>query len=450
MKKTNPEKLHIISLGCSKNLIDSEVMGGLCSKSGRQLVERSDAADIVIVNTCAFINPAKEEALEEILTLAEEKKKATRKFQLVVAGCLAQRYGKELFDQIPEVDLFIGVGEVGNIVAHLNKLNQDKSRRAAVITKPDFLMTSQHERVLSSTAVSTFLKISDGCSNGCSYCSIPSIRGRARSRKPNDILKEAANLAARGIREIIIIGQDTTAYGSDLKSHPRLSDLLAGMARIKSISWIRLLYAHPAHITKDILETIAANKKICRYIDLPIQHIDDSILHTMGRKVTSNQIREIIALARKIMPDVALRTSLIVGFPGETPNRFERLLNFVREIKFDHLGVFTYSREEGTKAAQLKTQISEKEKERRREIIMNEQAAISNSINKSLIGTIEEVLIEEKSDRSDFAFMGRCRRQAPEIDGITYIKSSTAQIGKIVKCKITEADDYDLFAEVIG
>ena len=450
MKKTNPEKLHIISLGCSKNLIDSEVMGGLCSKSGLQLVERSDAADIVIVNTCAFINPAKEEALEEILTLAEEKKKATRKFQLVVAGCLAQRYGKELFDQIPEVDLFIGVGEVGNIVAHLNKLNQDNSRRAAVITKPDFLMTSQHERVLSSTAVSTFLKISDGCSNGCSYCSIPSIRGRARSRKPNDILKEAANLAARGIREIIIIGQDTTAYGSDLKSHPRLSDLLAGMARIKSISWIRLLYAHPAHITKDILETIAANKKICRYIDLPIQHIDDSILHTMGRKVTSNQIREIIALARKIMPDVALRTSLIVGFPGETPNRFERLLNFVREIKFDHLGVFTYSREEGTKAAQLKTQISEKEKERRREIIMNEQAAISNSINKSLIGTIEEVLIEEKSDRSDFAFMGRCRRQAPEIDGITYIKSSTAQIGKIVKCKITEADDYDLFAEVIG
>ena len=447
MKKTNPEKLHIISLGCSKNLIDSEVMGGLLSKSGLQLVERSDEADIVIVNTCAFINPAKEEALEEILTLVEVKKKADRKIQIVVAGCLAQRYGKELFDQIPEVDLFIGTGEVGNIVAHLN---QYKSRRAAVITKPDFLMTSRHERVLSSTAVSTFLKISDGCSNRCSYCAIPSIRGRARSRKPDDILKEAANLAARGIREIIIIGQDTTAYGRDLKSHPRLSDLLSGMAKIKSIKWIRLLYAHPAHITKDILETIAANKKICRYIDLPIQHIDDAILHAMGRKVTGTQIREIIALAREIMPDVALRTSLIVGFPGETPKRFEKLLNFVREIKFDHLGVFTYSREEGTKAAQLKSQISEKEKERRREIIMSEQAAISNAINKSLIGTIQEVLIEEKSDRADFAFMGRCRRQAPEIDGITYIKDGTAQIGKSVKCKITEADDYDMFAKVIG
>jgi ribosomal protein S12 methylthiotransferase len=449
LKKTKPEKLHIISLGCSKNLIDSEVMGGLLNKSGLQLVERSDEADIVIVNTCAFINPAKEEALEEILTLAEEKKKATRKFQLVVAGCLAQRYGKELFSQIPEVDLFIGTGEVGNIVAHLNKLNKGKSRRAVVITRPDFLMTSQHERVLSSTALSTFLKISDGCSNCCSYCAIPSIRGKARSRKPTDILKEAANLAARGIREITITGQDTTAYGRDLKSHPRLSDLLTGMAKIKYIKWIRLLYAHPAHITTDILETIAANKKICRYIDLPIQHIDDAILQSMGRKVTGTQIKEIIALARKIIPDVALRTSLIVGFPGETPKRFERLLNFVREIKFDHLGVFTYSREEGTKAAQLKSQISEKEKERRREIIMSEQAVISNAINKGLIGSIQEVLIEEKSDRADFSSMGRCRRQASEIDGITYIKDGRAQIGKIVKCKITEADDYDLFAEII-
>jgi ribosomal protein S12 methylthiotransferase len=382
LKKTKPEKLHIISLGCSKNLIDSEVMGGLLNKSGLQLVERSDEADIVIVNTCAFINPAKEEALEEILTLAEEKKKATRKFQLVVAGCLAQRYGKELFSQIPEVDLFIGTGEVGNIVAHLNKLNKGKSRRAVVITRPDFLMTSQHERVLSSTALSTFLKISDGCSNCCSYCAIPSIRGKARSRKPTDILKEAANLAARGIREITITGQDTTAYGRDLKSHPRLSDLLTGMAKIKYIKWIRLLYAHPAHITTDILETIAANKKICRYIDLPIQHIDDAILQAMGRKVTGTQIKEIITLARKIIPDVALRTSLIVGFPGETAKRFERLLDFVREIKFDHLGVFIYSREEGTRAAQLKSQISEKEKERRREIIMSEHPVSANLIKK--------------------------------------------------------------------
>ena len=449
MKKTNPKKLHIISLGCSKNLIDSEVMGGLLSKSGLRLVDKSDKADIVIVNTCAFINPAKEEALEEILMLAEEKKKATSKFQLVVAGCLAQRYGQELFPLIPEVDLFIGTGEVGNIVTHLNKFKKGKSRRAAVITRPNFLMTAQHERVSSTKALSTFLKISDGCSNCCSYCAIPSMRGKARSRKPDDILKEAVNLAAKGIREIIITGQDTTAYGMDLKSHPNLADILSGMAKIKSIKWIRLLYAHPAHITRDVLETIATNKKICRYIDLPIQHIDDAILQAMDRKVTGTQIKEIITQARKMMPDVALRTSLIVGFPGETTKRFERLLDFVREIKFDHLGVFTYSREEGTKAAEFKSQISEKEKERRREIIMIEQAAISNAINKSLIGSIQEVLIEEKSDRADFIFMGRCRRQAPEIDGITYVKDGKAQIGKIVKCKITDADDYDLFAEIV-
>jgi len=424
-------------------------MGGLLSKSGLRLVDKSDKADIVIVNTCAFINPAKEEALEEILMLAEEKKKATSKFQLVVAGCLAQRYGQELFPLIPEVDLFIGTGEVGNIVTHLNNFKKGKSRRAAVITRPDFLMTAQHERVLSTKALSTFLKISDGCSNCCSYCAIPSMRGKARSRKPDDILKEAVNLAAKGIREIIITGQDTTAYGMDLKSHPNLADILTGMAKIKSIKWIRLLYAHPAHITRDVLETIATNKKICRYIDLPIQHIDDAILQAMDRKVTGTQIKEIITQARKMMPDVALRTSLIVGFPGETTKRFERLLDFVREIKFDHLGVFTYSREEGTKAAEFKSQISEKEKERRREIIMSQQAAISNAINKSLIGSIQEVLIEEKSDRADFIFMGRCRRQAPEIDGITYVKDGKAQIGKIVKCKITDADDYDLFAEIV-
>ena len=449
MKITKPEKLHIISLGCSKNLIDSEVMGGLCSKSGLRLVERGDEADIVIVNTCAFILPAKEEAIEEILTLVEEKKRADHKFQIVVAGCLVQRYGKELFSQIPEVDLFIGTGEVGNIVQHLNKLNQDKSQRAVVITKPDFLMTARHERVLSAKAHSAFLKISDGCSNCCSYCAIPSIRGQARSRMPNDILKEAENLAARGIKEIIITGQDTTAYGRDLKSRPKLADLLSGMVKIRSIKWIRLLYTHPAHITPDILETMAANKKICRYIDLPIQHIDDAILQAMGRKVASDQIKETINLARGIMPDIALRTSLIVGFPGETNKRFERLLDFVREIKFDHLGVFTYSREDGTKAAEFKAKVSEAEKERRREIIMSEQAAISNAINKSLIGTIQEVLIGEKSARADFTFVGRCRRQAPEIDGITYIKDSSAKIGKIVKCKITGADDYDLFAEIM-
>lgn len=445
----NKIKVHIISLGCSKNLVDSEVMGGLLSQSGLQLVNRRELADIVIVNTCAFINPAKEEAIEEILQLAQEKKEGIQHFRIVVAGCLAQRYGRELLAEIPEVDLFIGTGEVANIVQHLSILTGPEAKRSAVITKPDFLMNSQHARVLSNTSVTTYLKISDGCSNCCSYCVIPSLRGRARSRKPDDILQEAQMLAKRGIKEIIITGQDTTAYGRDLPGRPQLSDLLTNMAAIRGIKWIRLLYAHPAHITGEILTSMAGNKKICRYIDLPIQHIDDDILQAMNRNVTSDRIREIIAAAREIMPDVALRTSIIVGFPGETTKRFERLLDFISEIKFDHLGVFPYSREDGTKAARLSSRISEKEKQRRRDIIMNEQAAISNRINQGLIGSIQEILIEGKSDRSDYTYVGRCRRQAPEIDGVTYAKGEQAKTGSIIKGKITAADDYDLFAEII-
>ena len=450
MKRTNQNKVRIISLGCPKNLIDSEVMGGLLNQSGRQLIDRSDSADIVIVNTCAFINPAKEEAIEEILTLAEEKKKNNPRLRIVVAGCLAQRYGRELFTEIPEVDLFIGTGEVGNIVSHISKFNQEKHKRAVIITKPDFLMNYQHPRILSPTAASAYLKISDGCSNRCSYCAIPSIRGAARSRQPDDILREAEILAQRGIKEIIITAQDTTNYGRDLKSRPLLSSLLNDMAKIKGIKWIRLLYAHPVRVTADLLETIAANEKICRYIDLPIQHIDDDILEAMNRKVTGVKIKKVIAQAREIIPGVALRTSLIVGFPGETKKRFEKLIDFVNEMKFDHLGVFTYSKEEGTIAASLTSHVSEKEKEHRRETIMNEQAAISGAINKTLIGSIQDVLIEEKSNRGDYAYMGRCRRQAPEIDGVTYIRDSKLRIGEIVKCKITAADEYDLFGEIIN
>ena len=444
MKNNIPSRLHIISLGCSKNQIDSEVMGGQAFSSGMTIVDHPDQADVIIVNTCAFIQPAKEEALEVILSLAEEKKKRGRDLKLVVAGCLAQRYGKELLAEIPEVDLFIGTGEVGNIVNHLKK-----SKRTAVITKPDFLMTSRHERIFSSNAASAYLKISDGCSNYCAYCAIPSIRGSARSRTPADILREAQTLADRGVKEIILIGQDTTAYGRDLKNRPKLSDLLGDMAAIEGISWIRLLYAHPAHITTGVLEAIASHKKICRYIDLPVQHIDDNILTAMNRKVSASRIAEIIGEARSIMPDVALRTSLIVGFPGETQKRFERLLDFIREIRFDHLGVFAYSREEGTAAAALPPRISEKEKESRRDVIMSEQADISHAINQRLIGTIQEVLIEEKNDRADDPFVGRCRRQAPEIDGVTYIKKTGAKIGRIVKCKITAADHYDLFGVII-
>ena len=449
MKKEKLQRVHFISLGCPKNLIDSEVMAGLLNKSGRQSTQTSENADIVIVNTCGFIDAAKEESLEEILTLAQQKKQCGRDFKIVVAGCLAQRYGKELLAEIPEVDLFIGTGEVGNIVRHISKLDKPQFHRTSIISKPLFLMNYHHPRIIPAKASFAYLKISEGCSNRCSYCVIPSLRGRARSRMPKDILREAENLAAQGFKEIIITGQDTTAYGKDLKSRPRLSGLLKDMAQIKGIRWIRLLYAHPAHVTEDLLKTMADTIKICPYIDLPIQHIDDDILKSMNRRVTSTQIKTVIDQARQIIPNLALRTSLIVGFPGETQKRFARLLDFARETKFDHLGVFTYSREEGTPAAKIKSQISKNEKERRRDLIMSEQAVISHSINQGLIGSLQEVLIEEKSDRPDFDFAGRCRRQAPEIDGITYIKGANAKIGSIVKCKIVSADDYDLFGNII-
>ena len=444
MKKNISGKLHIISLGCSKNLIDSEVMGGQALASGMTIVDNPHEADVVIVNTCGFIQPAKEEALEIILTLAEKKKKGGRDLKLVVAGCLAQRYGKELLKEIPEVDLWIGTGEVGNIVRHLSK-----SKRTAVITKPNFLMTSRHERVLPAASVTAYLKISDGCSNCCTYCAIPSIRGKARSRRPDDILLEAQRLADRGIREIVLIGQDTTAYGRDLKNRPTLSGLLSDLTAVSGIHWLRLLYAHPAHITTDMLQAIASHEKICRYLDLPVQHIDDSILTAMNRKVNATSISEIIGQARSIMPDVALRTSIIVGFPGETQKRFECLVDFVRNTRFDHLGVFTYSREEDTPAAKLPSRISEREKERRRDVIMNEQADISHAINATLVGSTKEVLIEGPSDREGFAFVGRCRRQAPDVDGVTHIKDGEAKIGDFVNCVIIAADHYDLFGEII-
>ena len=301
MTNNSLHRIHIISLGCSKNLIDSEVMGGLLQKAGMRIVEHAADADVVIVNTCGFIGPAKEEALEVILTLAEDKKRRGQNMKLVVAGCLAQRYGKELLRELPEVDLFIGTGEVGRVVGHLQTITTPKPRRTAVITKPDFLMTSQHERMLSSVSSTAFLKISDGCSNRCTYCAIPLIRGRARSRRPDDILREAESLVRRGIREIILIGQDTTAYGADLKNRPKLSSLLSELAMLSGLRWLRLLYAHPAHITTDVLVAMASHPGICRYIDLPVQHIDDTILAAMNRKVTADSIQEIIG--RSAQPD---------------------------------------------------------------------------------------------------------------------------------------------------
>ncbi len=444
-------KVHIISLGCPKNMVDAEVMAALISKRGYNITPLAHEADVILINTCAFILPAKEESIEEILRAAEGKKgKESSCSRLIVTGCLPQRYGRILEHELPEVDLFLGVGEVPNITQHLDSLIFKEARGPrSIISKPSFLMDARYSRLLTTPLHTAYLKIAEGCSNRCSYCVIPVIRGRSRSRQIDDILTEAEILVSGGVKEIIITAQDTTAYGRDLKGKPTLNDILRKLPTIRGIQWIRLLYTHPAGLTDDILKTIADEERICNYIDIPIQHIDDEILAAMKRRSKSDLISKTLQKARELIPGVALRTSIIVGFPGETRTKFNRLLSFVREIRFDHLGVFTYSREEGTKAASYPSRISEREKETRKQVIMEEQAVVSYTINQSLIGSTQEVLIEEKSEMSDFPYIGRCRRQAPDIDGITYVKGKNLAIGKIIPCTITGANDYDLFAEVV-
>ena len=445
------KKVHIVSLGCPKNLVDSEVMAASLAAGGYLLTDRPEEASIILINTCAFILPAKEESIEEILRMAAWKLGGKGPCtHLVATGCLPQRYGHHLTKTLPEVDLFLGIAEIPNVARHLNSLFKAiPHRRHSVIGKPSFLMTSNHRRLISAPMHSAYLKIADGCTNRCSYCAIPSIRGKARSRTIDDIVEEAELLAAQGVRELIVTAQDTTAYGMDRKGKPTLSRLLGHVANVGGISWIRVLYTYPAHLTEELLRTMAGEEKICHYLDIPIQHSDDVILRAMHRQGDNKLIRGVIKKTREIVPDITLRTSLIIGFPGETPRRFENLLSFVREIRFDHLGVFTYSREEGTEAAALPSRISEKEKQRRRDLLMEEQAVISGDINSALIGSRQEVLVEGKGDLSGYPHVGRCRRQAPEIDGVTHIRGGATKTGALVVCRIIDADDYDLFAETI-
>jgi ribosomal protein S12 methylthiotransferase len=445
------KKIHIVSLGCPKNLVDSEVMAGILAAKGYRLTERPEEAAILLVNTCAFILPAREEAIAEILRLAAWKQQeGSPCTHLVVTGCLPQRYGKELVAALPEVDLFLGTAEVPRIDRHLDRLiaaHPARKRPRSAIGKPDFLMNARHKRLISTSANSAYIKIADGCSNRCSYCVIPDIRGEARSRSVDDVVREAEGLAGRGVRELIVTAQDTTAYGLDRKGKPTLALLLRELARVDGIAWIRLLYTYPSRLTEELLRTVADEAKVCDYLDIPIQHSEDAILSAMHRHGDQAQIRSAIAMARAIIPGVALRTSLIVGFPGETPRRFANLLSFVRETRFDHLGVFPYSREEGTAAWALASRISEREKERRRDAVMEEQAEISREINRGLIGTVQEVLVEGKGELAGYGRIGRCRRQAPEIDGATHLRGGAPEIGTIVACRIVAADDYDLFAE---
>jgi ribosomal protein S12 methylthiotransferase len=447
LNDTTKQKVSMVSLGCPKNLVDAEVMLGFLDREGYEVTTDEKDADIIIVNTCSFIKEAKQESIDAILDLADRKHDG-RCSLLIVTGCLPQRYQEELCRELPEVDIFIGTGDYPRIAEIISE-KRDTTEQLRYIGDPEFLYDESWPRLKSSPLYSAYLKIAEGCSNCCSYCVIPSLRGSYRSRPLDGLLEEARRLVDHGARELNIIAQDITRYGTDLGDGASLETLIRKLAEIEDLRWIRLLYAYPDGITNDLIRLIKEERKVCKYLDIPLQHISDPILAKMNRRSTSHHIRELIADLREEIPEIALRTSLIVGFPGETEDDFKELLHFVDETQFDRLGVFCYSREEGTPAADMPDQVSERIKRERYKKIMKTQARLSFKRNRRLTGHIEEVLVEGYSEETELLLRGRSSRQAPDIDGQVYITAGTANVGDIVPLRITDSSDYDLIGEII-
>ncbi len=440
-------KVSLVSLGCPKNLVDSEVMLGHLPLDRYEIILDESQADIIIVNTCAFINDAKEESVDTILEVSDYKEQGNCKL-LVVAGCLPQRYQDVLKEQLPEVDLFIGTAEGAQIVELIEQQLQD-SVPTQKIGNPDYLYDHETPRVNSSPTYSSYVKIAEGCSNHCSYCIIPQLRGKLRSRSITSVVQEVNNLAGQGVTEIILIAQDITDYGADRNDGATLEKLLKELVKVDGIVWIRLLYAYPDGVSSELIELIATEEKICKYLDLPLQHIDDQILTQMNRHLNEQQTRDLLQRLRDRIPDLTLRTSFIVGFPGETHEQFDKLLKYVEEGHFERVGVFHYSREEGTVAAALPEQVPARTKKSRLKKLMKAQARVSFNKNRSLVGHIEQVLVEGYSEETDLLLKGRSARQAPDIDGQYLITSGVADVGEYVQLKITDSSEYDLIGEII-
>ena len=450
-----------ISLGCSKNLIDTEITIGKFKEHNYNVVNDEEKADILVINTCGFIDSAKEEAINTILEMAEYKEKRCK--YLIVMGCLVQRYYGELVKLLPEVDLWIKLDEydvLWNKIEDLVKRNIVEKSKTKKITKisevPQMPMFSQEEyldRTVTTGKNYAYLKIGEGCSNRCTYCAIPYIRGPFVSRKKEDVIEEAKDLAKKGIRELIIIAQDTTKYGVDIYGESKLANLLDDISKIDGIKWIRFLYSYPEGITDELIDVVAKNPKIAKYFDIPLQHISDNVLKRMNRRTNKKQINELISKIRNKIPDVTLRTSLIVGFPGETKEEFNELLDFVKTAKFDKLGVFKYSKEDGTPAAKLPEQIHGNTKTSRYNKIMKEQKVISKENLEKKIDKVYEVLIENISFDGKY-YIGRTIENVPDIDGLVYIKNEDKLnekdlINKFVNCKIIDVNSYDLVGKII-
>ena len=447
-----------ISLGCDKNLVDSEKMLGLLSESGYTIVEDEAEADAIVINTCCFIHDAKEESIETILEMASWKEKG-RLRALVITGCLAQRYKDEIAAELPEVDAVIGTSGYTEIVPVLDKLLKVSGTEEAqtdgecpLVYCPsiDLLPPSlPDKRMVTTGAYTAYLKIAEGCNKRCTYCVIPYIRGRYRSFPVEDLLKEAERLVAGGARELILIAQETTVYGVDLYGRKMLPELLRKLCRLEGLDWIRILYCYPEEITDELIQVMKEEKKVCHYLDIPIQHSEDAILKRMGRRTNRAELTALIEKLRKEIPDIILRTTLITGFPGETEEDFAQMAAFVEEMQFDRLGVFTYSPEEGTKAAVMEDQIDEEVKEARRDHIMELQQDISAAAASAMVGREMSVLIEGYLYEEDI-YVGRTYMDAPKVDGNVFVRSEEEMIsGDIVPVRITGASEYDLMGDVI-
>jgi len=426
-------KVGVISLGCPKNLTDLEVILGKLASIGYGITGNIEEANIILINTCAFIQSAKQEAIDTILEVAVNKRKDQK---LIVAGCLPQRYSKELKKEMPEVDLWIGSGSIDKIEEFIKKGNMVK-----VSKQGSCLFDHKTPRVKATPPWYAYVKIADGCDNRCSYCAVPLIRGKFKSRPIDSIVKEAKGLAVQGLKELILVAHDTTMYGKDIYGKAKLAELLKRLSKIDGIEWIRIMYAHPAHISDELIKIMATEPKICKYLDLPIQHICDKILNCMGRGVSGKDITQLIIKLRRSIPNLSLRTSLIVGFPGESKEDFARLVKFVKKVKFERLGVFEYSEEEGTGAYHMRGKVPDHEKKARYQSLMKAQNRISKELQKKMIGKKVKVLVEKNLDRGS---LGRSFMDAPEIDGSVLIKKSCISPGEIVEAKITSSSAYDL------
>ena len=439
-------KICFVSLGCDKNLVDSEVMLGLLTERGYTLTDDETQADILIVNTCSFIHDAKEESVNTLLEMAEYKKQGCARV-LIAAGCLAQRYQQEILDEIPEVDAVVGTTAWGDICQVIDRVLE--GGRPLCIHGLDELPLPDVRRVITTGGYSSYLKIAEGCDKHCSYCIIPKIRGEYRSYPMERVLKDAGELARAGIREINLVAQETTMYGKDLYGHKAFPELLRRLCAISGIRWIRILYCYPEEITDELIQVIRDEEKICKYLDLPIQHASDGILKRMGRRTSRRDLEEVITRLRREIPGIALRTTLITGFPGETPEDHAALMDFVEKMRFDRLGVFTYSPEEGTAAAAMPGQIPEELKQQRRDELMELQQTIAFELSEAMVGQRLWVLVEGRLPEED-VYIGRTWRDAPDVDGYIFVSSQEELMsGDFVEVMVTASHDYDLIGEVI-